>query len=126
MLSNLPSILSGVLVVVAVAAAAWGALNRETLKTVRESNKDLLERVAILEGADKRNETDIARLTSENVVLRSVVTGEATLIAIAGQVGDVQHSLNDHHLAAEGWIKSLDTHVVQLINAIHELKEIPK
>lgn len=115
-LSDLSGLLSAVLVIVAVAAAAWGGLNRENLKTVRESNKDLIERVSILEAQQTIDRADIVRLTGENEVLRSVVTGEATLVALGSAVHDVQETLNTHHSAAEQWIGTLDNHVVQLID----------
>ncbi|MEO6203794.1 MAG: hypothetical protein ABIO67_00185 [Mycobacteriales bacterium] len=120
-ISNLPAILSAVLMIVAVAAAAWGALNRETLKTVRESNKDLSDRVDILERAETRNQSTIVRQDAEIEVLKTQATPVA-LIAIGVDVKALQGSLNEHHEAAAGWIKSLDQHVVQLIAAIKEAK----
>ena len=118
---NLPSILSGVLVIVAVAAAAWGALKQETLKTVRQSNADLSDRVDILEKAEVRHNAEIVRLVAENVILKANETPVA-LTAIGKNVQTLQVTLNEHHDAAGKWIKALDAHMVELIAAIKEAK----
>ncbi len=121
--SNIGNILSGVLIVVSVAAAAWGALNRENLRIVRESNADLIQRVSILEDAEKRltaeataaeirHTTAEAVLTQENETLRSVITNEVHLVAIETLV-------ESHHGSAELWWAEMRT----LLNAIKNALE---
>lgn len=127
LLDQVSSIISVVLLIVMVAVTAYAALNREQLKTVRENNADLVQRVSILEGAETRltgqvtaletaaearearHQVEMAAKQQENEVLRSVVTNEAHLTSIEDLV--VEH----HGEARQFWkATSEDMHAIRI------------
>lgn len=81
-LSLLADYFNSIIVVIALLVGSFGVLNREAAKTLRETNKDLLDRVTILEANEKRNEAEISKLRKENQTLRTVITNEVRLKAI--------------------------------------------
>lgn len=81
-LSNAPAVLGLVGLMVAAIAVAYSALIRTTIATLKDSNAALTERVGLLEQDRVRDQAEIKRLTTENQVLRGVVSGTEQLAAI--------------------------------------------
>lgn len=98
-LGALPGVVTAVMFIVTVAAGAYAALNREQMKTLRDNNKDLTDRVVILEADRTQLREQVTGLQHENVAIAKVVTGEAHLVAIDDMV-------REHHKAAEDWWES--------------------
>jgi Tfp pilus assembly protein PilV len=80
--SNAGSVLGFVALIVAAVAVAYSALNRTTISTLKDSNAAQAERITILESESARDKHEIRRITTENQVLRGVVTGSEQLAAI--------------------------------------------
>lgn len=80
-----------------LAGLAWG-----TVKTLRDSNQDLRNRVSDLEDSDRAKSTKMAELESENKALGRLVTGEVHWQSIADM-------LDHHHREAQRhWDEVLD------------------
>lgn len=95
-LDQLSSYLNTLFVIIALLSAAFGIQNRETIKTLRETNKDLVDRISVLEGSDERKTKELEELRKENQVLRTVISGEARLNAI-------ETAIETHHTSATAY-----------------------
>lgn len=108
------SILSLVALLVAAIAVAYSALTRTTITTLKESNAAYAERITNLEKGHVADMAAIATLQSERDTLARVVTGEAHLVAIEGQ-------LKQHHDDAQVWWVG----ATELLTAIQHSLEKP-
>lgn len=86
-----------------------GAYSRARLEALREDNNDLRSRIDDLEKREEIQAKDIQRLSSENVLLRNLVTSKA-------EVDGVLAAVNTHHTYAEAKWRDL-------LAAINEIKE---
>lgn len=130
------TVVSFVLLVCAVVVAAYAGLTRETLKTVRENNTDLKDRVAILESAEHRltasleankvartadreaSEARYGALKAENEVLRSVITSADT-------IANIEQLLTMHHEEAKAWWSATGADLHATVEALQALRERP-
>lgn len=79
---DLGAILQAASVVVALSGVAGFAVVRESLKQVRDQNRDLRDEVGDLDRRHEQDQATIARQASELVVLHGVVTNEVGIKAI--------------------------------------------
>jgi hypothetical protein len=95
-LDNLGGLLSAAAVILLLLSAAWGALQRSSVTTLREQLKDSRDHEQALK--DERNElrVQVETLKSENDVLRRVTTGEVHWQAIS-DAQDHHHQLAEKH-----------------------------
>lgn len=114
MWETLLPILTGVLAVTTVAAGGFVGLKIGTERTLRDSNKDLRDRVADLESGRERDRATLAetraevdRVSSENALLTSMIQGRVDWTAIGDQ-------LEEHHRQALIWWGKTDEHLSEI------------
>lgn len=90
MLTDAGRIVEIVLVVGVIAIAGVAMLQLGTVRALRETNDDLRKRDEDRKGTIVELEAKVVTLTQERDVMSKMVTGEAHLAQIEGQ-------LNDHH-----------------------------
>lgn len=110
--SNAGSVLSLVALVIASLGVGYGALNRTTISTLKDSNAAQAERIGILEDESAREKAENKRLTVENGMLRSIVTGTEQLV-------EIRTELSQHHADATTWWTGA-TETLQAIRATLE------
>ena len=120
MLSTLLPILTAVLAITTVAAAAFAGLKIGTERTLRDSNSDLRARVADLESGRESDRAKIAEAEAkanealaENRLLTSMVQGRVEWTAISDQ-------LEEHHRQSLDWWGRIDGHLAEIETTLKE------
>lgn len=81
-------LLTGIFGISALIAAAISGLIWGNTKALRDSNRDLRDRVADLEADRARDRAGLEALTSENKMLKDLVTGEVHWQSISDGIQD--------------------------------------
>lgn len=84
------------------------------------SQEDLADERAVRVRETSERDKKIAELTSAVEVLRATVTGEAHLVTIEGQVGDMAANLAQHHIDAMAGMGRLEQALSGLADAINK------
>jgi hypothetical protein len=111
LVGSLQPILTGVLAVTTIVAAAFAGLMIGTQRTLRDSNTDLRARVTDLEQERSERDAKIAAIElivtereAENKLLSSMVQGRVDWTAIGDQ-------LEEHHRQALLWWSKTEQHL---------------
>lgn len=124
-LGSLQPILTGVLAVTTIAAAAFAGLMIGTQRTLRDSNKDLRDRVTDLEKERTEDHAKVARLEASDsekeaqiASLTSMLQGRVEWSAISDQLTELTRVLviageqiQTHDQRAGEWWETADDHL---------------
>lgn len=114
-LGSLLGVLAAILAVTTAVAAGLAGLLFGTIRTLRESNQDLRDRVDDLERGRTEDRAKIAELRADNAALGRVVTGETYLVSLTDQ-------LNTHQLEArEHWTRDEEL-LAQILTILQEAR----
>ena len=105
--------LNTIVVVIALLVGGLATLNREAVKTLRETNKDLSDRIVVLESNEKRNQAEIDKLREENKTLRTLVTNEVKL-------GVIERLIETHHKEAVAYWASLGGRMDKILSEMEK------
>lgn len=108
------TVVSFVLLVCTVVVTAYAGLTRETLKTVRENNTDLVQRVGILEGAETRLTAELETERAARGADRDAANAQYDALRMENdvlknalqypeQLSRIESLLNEHHTEALTW-----------------------
>lgn len=95
------AVLTAALGIATAVASGLLGLQLGTMRTLRETNGDLRDRVSDLEKTRTEDRAQIAELTSDKAALARVVTGEAHMVAFGDQLTHFGHTLEQHDRAAK-------------------------
>jgi hypothetical protein len=111
--SSIQPVLAGVLFVTTAIATAGVGLMFGSLKTLRDTAEDLRNRVADLERERAEDKAAAAEMSSENALLRAMVTGKVEWVALTDQ-------LEQHHREAIGHWTRTEATMSQILTAFRE------
>jgi hypothetical protein len=95
------STILAVLAVTTTITTALVGLQIGTVRTLRESNKDLRDRVSDLEKERLEDKAENGKLSSENQLLKAMVTGKVEWIAVTDQIEAHAREALDHWSSTE-------------------------
>jgi len=90
-----------VLAIIVTITTALVGLQIGTVRTLRESNRDLRDRVTDLEKERLEDKAENAELASENSLLKAMVTGKVEWIAVTDQLEGHSREAVAHWTATE-------------------------
>jgi demethoxyubiquinone hydroxylase (CLK1/Coq7/Cat5 family) len=94
--SGIQSTVLAILAVTTTITTALVGLQIGTVRTLRESNRDLRDRVTDLEKERLEDRAANGKLTSENQLLKAMVTGKVEWIAVTDQIEAHAREALDH------------------------------
>lgn len=100
-----------VLAITVTITTALVGLQIGTVRTLRESNKDLRDRVTDLEKERLEDKAENAELHSENQLLKAMVTGKVEWIAVTDQ-------LEDHHRDAMAHWSTTEARLAEILKTV--------
>lgn len=107
------SIVLTVLAITTTIATAGVGLMFGSLRTLRDTANDLRARVADLEKERAEDKAENAELSSENRILKTMVTGKVEWVALTDQ-------LEDHHRQTMIWWRKADDTMAAILTEVKD------